>query len=280
MTTQTERAANQARRSIPDLQSCKGGEPIVVLTAYTHPMARLLDPHVDILLVGDSLGMVLYGMESTLPVSLEMMIQHGAAVVRGSDQAAIIVDMPFGSYQESERQAFRNSARVLKETNCQGVKLEGGKDLAPTIAFLTKRGIPVMGHVGLTPQSVHQMGGYKARGKSREEAERILADAHAVAEAGAFSIVLEGVIESLADRIVSEVKVPIIGIGASARCDGQVLVGEDMLGLFGGFKPRFVKRFAELGKEVEAAAQSYAAEVKARKFPGPEHVFGALKKPA
>jgi len=276
MSTQAKIPANMARQTVPALQARKGGEPIVVLTAYTTPMAQLLDAHVDILLVGDSLGMVLYGFDSTLPVSLDMMIQHGAAVMRGAHQAAIVIDMPFGSYQESEQQAFRNAARIMKETGCQAVKLEGGRDLAGSVDFLVKRGIPVMGHVGLLPQSVNRLGGYKARGKSADEAQNILDDAKAIADAGAFSIVLEGVVESLADKIAHEIAVPIIGIGASSRCDGQVLVAEDMLGLFTSFKPRFVKKYAELGYEIEKAVAHYAAEVRSRHFPGSDHVFGAI----
>lgn len=277
MSTPGQKAANLARQTIPLLQARKGETPITVLTAYTTPMARMLDPYVDILLVGDSLGMVLYGFDSTLPVSLDMMIQHGAAVTRGSNQAAVVIDMPFGSYQESKEQAFRHAARVMKETGCQAVKLEGGVDLAPTISFLVKRGIPVMGHVGLMPQSVHQIGGYKARGKGLDESQAIMEDAKAIADAGAFSIVLEGVVESLADQITQKVPVPIIGIGASANCDGQVLVAEDMLGLFTNFKPRFVKRFADLAPLIETAVAEYAEEVKTRRFPGPEHVFGAVR---
>lgn len=266
------------RFSVPDFVARKGKEPIVCLTAYTTPMAQRLDPHVDLLMVGDSLGMVLYGFETTLPVTLEMMIQHGAAVCRGSKQAMVVVDMPFGSYQESPEQAFRSAARIMKETGCQAVKLEGGREMAETVAFLSQRGIPVMSHVGLTPQSVNMLGGFRARGRGDHEAASIVADAVAVAEAGAFSIVLEGVMEQIAQSVTSRVSIPVIGIGASAICDGQVLVAEDILGLFSSFKPRFVKRYAELGKEIEEAAQRYAQEVRARSFPGPEHIFGAIKK--
>jgi len=271
-------AKTPQRLSVPDLMARKGKEPIVCLTAYTTPMAQHLDPLVDLLMVGDSLGMVLYGFDSTLPVTLDMMCLHGAAVYRGARHACIVVDMPFGSYQESPEQAYRNAARVMRETGCQAVKMEGGRDLAETVAFLARRGIPVMGHVGLMPQSVHALGGYRARGRGDPEAAGIMADAIAIAEAGAFSVVVEGVMEQLAAAITARLKVPVIGIGASSACDGQVLVSEDMLGIFGGFKPRFVKRFAELGKDIEAAAASYAAEVRARRFPGPEHIFGAVKK--
>jgi 3-methyl-2-oxobutanoate hydroxymethyltransferase len=273
-----ETGAKIERISVPDISRRKGREPIVCLTAYTAPMAGALDPYVDLLLVGDSLGMVIYGFDSTLPVTLDMMIAHGAAVVRGSKRACVVVDMPFGSYQESPAQAFRSAARIIKETGALAVKIEGGREMAETIRHLTDRGIPVMGHVGLTPQSVNTLGGYRARGRGSDEAAAIMADAIAIGEAGAFSIVVEGVMEQLALAITARVSPPVIGIGASSGCDGQVLVGDDMLGLFAGFKPRFVKRYAELGKEIAAAARAYAEDVRARRFPGPEHVFGALKK--
>ncbi|PWC86566.1 3-methyl-2-oxobutanoate hydroxymethyltransferase [Azospirillum sp. TSH100] len=266
-----------ARQSVPALRARKGGEPIVCLTAYTAPVARLLDPHVDILLVGDSLGMVVYGLDSTLPVTLDMMIAHGAAVVRASERACVVVDLPFGSYQESKEAAFRASARVMAETGAQAVKLEGGLEMAETVAFLTARGIPVMGHVGLTPQSVNTLGGYKAVGRDAEAAERIAADARAITEAGAFTLVIEGTMEALARRITEEVAIPTIGIGGSPACDGQVLVTDDMLGLFGAFQPKFVKRYANLGETVSEAAATYAAEVRTRAFPGPEHCFGVKK---
>ncbi|MDR6770268.1 3-methyl-2-oxobutanoate hydroxymethyltransferase [Azospirillum sp. BE72] len=266
-----------ARQSVPALRARKGGEPIVCLTAYTAPVARLLDPHVDLLLVGDSLGMVVYGLDSTLPVTLDMMIAHGAAVVRASERACVVVDLPFGSYQESKEAAFRASARVMAETGAQAVKLEGGLEMAETVAFLTARGIPVMGHVGLTPQSVNTLGGYKAVGRDAEAAERIAADARAIAEAGAFTLVIEGTMEQLARRITEEVAIPTIGIGGSPACDGQVLVTDDMLGLFGAFQPKFVKRYANLGETVSEAAATYAAEVRTRAFPGPEHCFGVKK---
>jgi 3-methyl-2-oxobutanoate hydroxymethyltransferase len=266
------------RIGVPELSARKGGEPIVCLTAYTTPVARLLDPHVDLMLVGDSLGMVLYGFDSTLPVTLEMMIAHGAAVGRGSRRACLVVDLPFGSYQESPAAAFRNAARVMAETGCSAVKLEGGQEMADTVDFLVRRGIPVMGHVGLTPQSVNRLGGYKARGRGQGEAESIIGDAEAIAAAGAFNIVLEGVVEPLARKIVGRVSVPIIGIGASPACDGQILVTEDMTGLFTDFRPKFVRRFADVGRSIEAAAAEYAAEVRARRFPAPEHCFGAGRK--
>jgi len=268
-------ASRPKRITVPQLVARKGGEPIVVLTCYTAPMAGFLDKHVDVLLVGDSLGMVIYGFDSTLPVTLDMMIAHGAAVVRGSARACVVVDMPFGSYQESPAQAYRNAARVLAETGAAAVKLEGGVEMAETIAFLVERGIPVMGHIGLLPQSVNTQGGYRIQGRDDRGASEVLRDARAVAEAGAFSMVIEGTAEPVAREATTAVLVPTIGIGASPACDGQVLVTEDMLGLFAAFKPSFVKRFAELGREVEAAAESYAREVKARRFPGPEHVFSA-----
>ncbi len=258
-----------------DIRARKGLDPIVCLTSYTAPMARMLDPHVDVLLVGDSLGMVVYGLPTTIGVTMEMMIAHGQAVMRGATRACVVVDMPFGSYQEGPEQAFRNAARLMMETGCAAVKLEGGEEMAATVRFLVERGVPVMAHVGLTPQSVHAFGGFRARGKSEGEADKIVADAHAAADAGAFAIVLEGTHEPVARRITEEVACPTIGIGASPVCDGQVLVIDDVLGLFSDFRPKFVKRYAELAPLVDEAAARYAAEVKARTFPGPEHCFGA-----
>ena len=260
------------RRGVGDL--VKGGAPIVGLTAYTAPIANLLDPHVDFLLVGDSVGMVVYGFESTLPVTVDMMIAHGAAVMRSSSRALVVVDMPFGSYQESREQAFRTAARILAETGCTAVKLEGGAEMAETVRFLAERGVPVMGHVGLMPQSVNAAGGFKVQGRDRQQAERVSADAAAIAEAGAFSLVIEGTIEPVARTITEAVPVPTIGIGASPMCDGQILVTDDVLGLFTQFKPRFVRRYAELAPLITAAAAEYAADVRARRFPGPEHCFG------
>ena len=247
-------------------------EPIVMLTAYTARQAQLLDPHCDLLLVGDSLGQVIYGLPSSVPVTLEMMAAHGAAVVRGSYHSVVVVDMPFGSYEASPRQAFENAARLLKETGCAGVKLEGGEAMAETVAFLTARGIPVIGHVGLTPQAVNVLGGYNARGRTQGEAAKIVADAKALDEAGAFAIVVEGVVEPIAIEVTKATSCPIIGIGGSAQCDGQVLVAEDMLGMFERV-PRFVKRYAEVAETVSAAAARYAAEVRARSFPGPEQTY-------
>ena len=260
------------RQTIPQIMAHKGADPLVCLTSYHAHTARLIDPYVDILLVGDSLGMVMYGMESTLPVTLDMMIAHGAAVVRGSERALVVVDMPFGSYEESPSVAFNNAARVIKETGCQAVKLEGGTRIAETIKYLVNRGIPVMGHIGLTPQNVNVMGGFKTQGKTHEEWPELEADAHAVAEAGAFSIVLEGIVSELADRISGQVSVPTIGIGASENCDGQILVTEDMLGLSPSV-PKFVKEFASLGAQIAGAAEAYATEVRARRFPAKENQY-------
>ena len=261
------------RTSTPQIRARKGGEPIVCLTAYTTQMARRLDPHVDLLLVGDSLGMVVYGFDSTLPVTVEMMIAHGAAVMRGSEHACVIVDLPFGSYQASPEQAFGTAARVMAETGASGVKLEGGEEMADTVRFLTQRGIPVCGHVGLMPQAVNVAGGFKATGRSAEEALQVRRDAGAVAAAGAFAVVLEGTLEPVAAAITAELPVPTIGIGASPACDGQILVSEDVFGLFSDFTPRFVKRYADLGEQISTAAQAYAQDVRARRFPGKEHCF-------
>ncbi len=266
-----------SRITIPDLLTRKGGEPIAVLTAYTAPVARLLDPHVDILLVGDSLGMVIYGLPSTLQVTLDMMIAHGRAVVSASSHAAIVVDMPFGSYQPSPADAFKSAARIMAETGCDAVKLEGGVEMAETVAFLTARGIPVMGHVGLLPQSVNTMGGYRARGRDADEARRIVEGAAAIAAAGAFSIVIEGTVEPVARAVTEAVKIPTIGIGASAACDGQVLVIDDVIGLAGDFRPRLARRYLDIGPMIAEAARLYAADVRGRRFPGPENVYGLSK---
>ena len=249
--------------------------PIVCTTAYTAPMAGFMDPHVDLLLVGDSMGMVIYGMATTLGVTLEMTIAHGQAVMRGSSKACVVVDLPFGSYQASPVDAFKAAARVMSETGCGAVKLEGGLEMAETVDYLTKRGVPVMGHVGLKPQSVNTIGGFKVQGRDPEQARAVMSDAKAIAAAGAFAIVLEGVVESLGRDITRAVSVPTIGIGASASCDGQVIVTEDILGLYGAFTPKFVKRYAELGAAVSDAVATYAADVRARRFPGPENVYGA-----
>lgn len=265
------------RITVPEIMARKGREPIVCLTSYHAHTARLIDPYVDLLLVGDSLGMVMYGMETTLGVTLDMMIAHGAAVVRGAEKALIVVDLPFGTYEESPSQAFHNAARTLKETGCQAVKLEGGVRMAETVKYLTERGIPVMGHIGLTPQNVNVMGGYKTQGREQQQWPELEADAQALAEAGAFAIVLEGMAAELADRISGQIGVPTIGIGASAGCDGQILVTEDMLGL-SPTVPKFVKEFATLGAQIAGAAEAYANDVRGRKFPEEQHTY-AMKKP-
>ncbi|WP_410001591.1 3-methyl-2-oxobutanoate hydroxymethyltransferase [Sphingosinicella rhizophila] len=264
------------RLTVPKLREMKGREPIVMLTAYTMRMAQLLDPHCDILLVGDSLGQVIYGLPTTVPVTMEMMCAHGAAVVRGSWHSVVAVDMPFGSYEANPQQAFESAARILKETGAAAVKLEGGEAMAETIAFLTARGIPVIGHVGLTPQAVNMLGGYRARGRDEAESDKILADARAVSEAGCFLLVLEGVMEEIAAEATRAVACPTIGIGASASCDGQVLVTEDMMGLFER-TPRFVKRYDDLAGRVTAAAAAYADEVRNRGFPGEEQIYRSKK---
>ncbi|TVV76163.1 3-methyl-2-oxobutanoate hydroxymethyltransferase [Sphingomonas solaris] len=278
--TATSRAtptpAPMKRMTVPAIRARKKegvtAEPLVMLTAYTVRMAQLLDPHCDMLLVGDSLGQVIYGLPSTVPVSLDMMCAHGAAVTRGSWHSLVIVDMPFGSYEGSPEQAFHSAARILKETGAAAVKLEGGEAMAPTIAFLAARGIPVMAHIGLTPQAVNVLGGYGARGRSEAEAAKIMADATAVADAGCFAMVLEGVLEPIAIAITEAVAVPIIGIGASARCDGQVLVVDDMLGMFERV-PRFVKKYDDLGTRIAETAGRYAADVRARTFPTVEQTY-------
>ena len=256
----------------PDIRARKGSAPLVVLTAYTTPGARLVDPHCDIALVGDSVGMVLHGMPSTLGVTLEMMMLHGRSVMRGLTRAMAVIDMPFGSYEESPQQAYRNAARLMAETGAPAVKLEGGAHMAETIAFLSKRGVPVMAHIGLTPQSVNTLGGYKVVGREGE-ADTVMQDAIAVEAAGAFAVVLEKVPMGLAARITQRMTIPTIGIGAGVHCDGQVLVIDDMLGLFTEFRPKFVKRYADLGRDADAAIAAYAAEVRARAFPGDEHSF-------
>ncbi len=278
--TATSRAhptpAPMRRLTVPAIRKRKQdgvtAEPIVMLTAYTARQAQLLDAHCDLLLVGDSLGQVIYGLDSSVPVTLDMMAAHGAAVVRGSYHAVVVVDMPFGSYEQSPAQAFESASRLLKQTGCAGVKLEGGEAMAETVEFLVKRGIPVIGHVGLTPQAVNVLGGYGARGKSEAEAQKIVTDARALDAAGAFAIVCEGVIEPLAIEVTKAVACPVIGIGGSAQCDGQVLVTEDMLGMFERV-PRFVKRYEEIASVISGAAERYAAEVRARAFPGPEQTY-------
>ncbi|MBS7696364.1 MULTISPECIES: 3-methyl-2-oxobutanoate hydroxymethyltransferase [unclassified Chelatococcus] len=267
-------ASRDGRISTKDISVRSAANPIVALTAYTMPMAKLLDPHCDLILVGDSLGMVVYGMDSTLGVTLDMMIAHGKAVMRGAARACVVVDMPFGSYQESREVAFRNAARIMAETGCSAVKLEGGVEMAETVAFLVARGIPVLGHVGLKPQSVHSHGGFRVQGRDEAMAQAIRRDAEAIAAAGAFAVVLEGTVEPLARAIAADLAAPVIGIGASPACQGQILVSEDILGLYGEFTPKFVKRYAELGAAASEAVAAYARDVRAHAFPGPEHCFG------
>ena len=282
--TSTSRAnptpAPMKRLTVPAIQRRKvegrTNEPLVMLTAYTARQAQLLDPHCDMLLVGDSLGQVIYGLSSTLPVTLDMMIAHGAAVVRGSYHSVVLVDMPFGSYEASPAHAFASASRVMAETGCAAVKLEGGLAMAETISFLSRRGIPVMAHVGLTPQAVNALGGYGARGKSQEEHARIMDDARAVADAGAFAVVLEGVMEDLAIEITNMLDIPVIGIGASSHCDGQVLVCEDMLGMFER-TPRFVKVYENIAATISGAAERYATEVRNRSFPTEDQVYRPKK---
>lgn len=264
------------RLSIPAIRQRKvdgvTAEPIVMLTAYTARQAQLLDAHCDLLLCGDSLGQVIYGLPSSLQVTLDMMIAHGAAVVRGSYHAAVVVDLPFGSYEQSPQQALASATRVLSETGCSAVKLEGGAAMAETVAFLSERGVPVMGHVGLTPQAVNTLGGYNARGRSEAEAKKIISDAIALDQAGAFAIVIEGVVEPIAIEATRAIASPSIGIGASSQCDGQVLVTEDMLGMFERV-PRFVKRYAEIAGVISGAAADYAAQVRDRSFPGTDQTY-------
>jgi 3-methyl-2-oxobutanoate hydroxymethyltransferase len=260
------------RLTAPDIRARKGGEPIVCLTSYHAHTARLVDRYCDVILVGDSLGMVMHGLETTVPVTLDMMILQGHAVMRGSKRALVVVDMPFGSYEQSKEQAFASCVRVLKETHCGAVKLEGGRRMAETIAFLVERGVPVMAHVGLTPQSINTLGSFRAQGRDEADWEPIETDARAVADAGAFAVVLEAIAEPLGRGITKQVPIPTIGIGASSACDGQILVLEDMLGLSPRV-PKFVKRYGDLGPGIEAAIATYAKEVRSRAFPGAEHVY-------
>ncbi len=264
------------RITVPEIRAHKHAKPVVCLTCYHAHTARLLDQHVDLILVGDSLGMVMHGLENTLGVTLDMMITHAKAVMRGSSHALVTVDMPFGTYEESPQVAFRNAARIIQETGATAVKLEGGTRMAETIKYLTERGIPVIGHIGLTPQMVHVKGGFHTTGRTKEEWPALEADARAVADAGAFAIVLEGMAEPLAAKITAEIAIPTIGIGASAACDGQVLVMEDMLGLNPN-PPKFVRQYAQLGPAIEAAVNAYASDVRERRFPGAENVYPMKK---
>lgn len=266
------------RIAAPDIRARKGGEPIVCLTAYDAPTAALLDAHCDLLLVGDSVGMVVHGLPNTVGVTMEMMILHGQAVMRGARRAMVVVDMPFGSYEGGREIAYENCARMMKETGAQAVKLESGPTVPETIAYLVQRGIPVMGHVGLRPQAVLTDGAFKAKGRTEEERQRVIAEAQATADAGAFSIVIEGVAEGLAREITEAVSVPTVGIGASAACDGQILVTPDMLGLF-DWTPKFVRKYADLRSEIDRAVAGYAADVKGRRFPAEVETYFS-KKPA
>ncbi len=270
--------AQVRRKTVTKIRSAKGKDALVCLTAYSAPIAALVDEVSDLILVGDSTGMVCHGLENTVPVTLDMMILHGQAVMRGSQRAVVVVDMPFGSYEESPEIAYRNASRIMQETGCTAIKLEGGAHMAETIAFLVKRGIPVMAHIGLTPQAVHAMGGYKTSGRCRTEWAEVEKDALAIAEAGAFSVVLEGMAEPLAAKLTGLIDIPTIGIGASAHCDGQILVTDDLLGLTPRV-PSFVKKYADLDGVIRDAVTQYATEVKDRSFPALEHTY-ALKKEA
>lgn len=265
------------RKTVRDIRAAKGRkEAFLCLTAYTAPMAQIVDRHADLILVGDSLGMVIYGFDSTLPVTIDMMIQHGRAVAKSSRHALVVVDLPFGSYQESPEQAFRSAARVMAETGCGAVKLEGGVEMAETVSFLTQRGVPVIGHTGLQPQSVHSTGGYKVTGRESAEAVRIMEGADALAQAGAFAVVLECVDSALADTITARLRIPTIGIGASSSCDGQVIVTDDILGLMPGPHPRFVELYANIGNDIDLALKRFASDVRGRSFPGVKNIY---KKP-
>lgn len=259
--------------TVPAIRARKGKSPIVCLTAYDYPTAEEIDDLVDLILVGDSLGMVVHGLPNTQRVTMEMMIMHGQAVMRAARHAVVVVDMPFGTVEESPEVAFRNAARVMRETGCTAIKLEGGTEMAPTVKFLTERGIPVLGHVGLMPQKAAMLGGFRTQGRKSDIAEKVMRDAIAISEAGAFAIVIEGTVEPLAREITGSIPTPTIGIGASAACDGQILVINDLLGRASDYAPKFVKRYAEHGEGARAAVAAYAEDVRNRRFPGPEHVF-------
>ncbi len=264
------------RITVPDITARKGGEPIVCLTAYDAPSAALLDAHCDLILVGDSLGMVVHGLTTTVGVTLDMMIMHGQAVMRGSHRALVVVDLPFGYYEDSPERAFKSAARVMRETGCQAVKIESGSYAAETIAYLVERGIPVMSHVGLRPQSMNVLGGFRARGRTQAVADEIIENAKAAAKAGSFAVVVEGVSAELADQVTAAVNIPTIGIGASAGCDGQILVTPDMLGLFTRV-PKFVKKYADMQGMIETAVKTYSDDVKARRFPGEANTYNFTK---
>ncbi len=266
-----------ARMTVPQVTARKGGEPLVCLTAYDTPTAAILDEHCDLILVGDSVGMVVHGLTSTVGVTLDMMIMHGQAVMRGAHKALVVVDLPFGSYEDSPITAFKNASRVMMETGCQAVKIESGSYAAETISYLTERGIPVMSHVGLRPQSMNVLGGFKAQGRTQEVANEIIANAVAAAQAGSFCVVVEGVSTVIADEVTKAVSIPTIGIGASENCDGQILVTPDMLGLF-EWTPKFVKKYADLKSVIDEAVQEYASDVKSRTFPSRDYTYRFAKK--
>lgn len=265
------------RLAATDITALKGKTPIVCLTAYTAPIAAMLDDVCDILLVGDSVGMVLHGLDNTVGVTLEMMIMHGQAVMRGSKRAMVVIDMPFGSYEGGPEIAYANAVRVMKETGAQAIKVESGPAVVETIAYLTERGVPVMGHVGLRPQSVLVQGGFRARGRSNAEHAEVLDEAKSAAAAGAFAMVVEGVTESLAKAVTAELDIPTIGIGASSACDGQVLVTDDMLGIF-DWTPKFVRRYADLRTDIDRAVRAYAADVRAGRFPSAAETYQLIKR--
>jgi 3-methyl-2-oxobutanoate hydroxymethyltransferase len=271
MSAQTP-TTNARRFTVRDIATHKGKAPLVCLTAYTAPMAKILDDHADVLLVGDSLGMVVHGLASTVGVTLDMMILHGRAVMRGSNKAMVVVDLPFGSYEESHEVAWRSASRVMMETGCQAVKVESGEGIADTIAFLVERGIPVMGHVGLRPQAMNVDGGFRAKGRTKSERERVMREAMSADRAGAFAIVIEGVAEDIAAEITAMVKCPTIGIGASAQCDGQILVTDDMLGMF-DWTPKFVRKYATLNTVIGEAVGQYATDVRTRTFPAQAETY-------
>jgi 3-methyl-2-oxobutanoate hydroxymethyltransferase len=273
----SQREESIKRLTAPEITARKGGVPLVCLTAYTSPVAEILDEVCDVLLVGDSVGMVMHGLPNTVGVTLEMMILHGQAVMRASKKALVVVDLPFGAYEGPKEVAYANAVRVLKETGCQAVKVEAGQTVPETIAYLVRRGIPVMGHVGLRPQAVNVEGGFRAKGRSGDDRARVVAEAEATADAGAFAIVVEGVAEALAREITEAVAVPTIGIGASSGCDGQILVTDDMLGLF-DWTPKFVRRYANLRSEIDQAVRAYADDVRARRFPAAAETYFAKAK--
>ena len=266
------------RKTVRDIAAAKGATPLVCLTAYTAPMAELLDGRCDLLLVGDSVGMVVHGLPTTVGVTLEMMILHGQAVMRTSKRAFVVVDMPFGSYEASVEQAFMNASRIMKETGCQAVKIEAGEYAAATVRYLVERGIPVMAHVGLRPQATNVDGGFKAKGRTEAERNRVISEAVAADEAGCFAMVIEGVAEDLAAQITRQVSCPTVGIGASASCDGQILVTDDLLGMF-DWTPKFVRRYADLKGEIGKAVDGFASDVRSRAFPGEKEIYTLKKGP-